>query len=80
MAIQRISKITASSKKSWQDALKAGLDRANKTLRNLEEIRVLDQKVTVKNGKIDQYWVTLEIIFTLEEPTTTKTTTRRRKK
>jgi len=80
MAVQRISKITASSKKSWQDALKAGLDRANKTLRNLEEIRVLDQKVTVKNGKIDQYWVTLEIIFTLEEPATTKTTTRRRKK
>ena len=83
MAVQRVSKITASSKKGWQEALKAGLDRANKTLRNLEEIRVLDQKVTIKNGKIDEYWVTLEIVFTLEEPKTTttkKAATRGRKK
>lgn len=79
MAVQRVTKITASSPKGWQEALKAGLDRANKTLRNLEEIRVIDQKVTIKNGKIDEYWLTLEIVFTLENPDS-KTTTRRRKK
>jgi len=70
MAVRRVTKISASSKKGWQDALRVGLARANKTLRNLTEITVLDQKVTVKKGAIDEYWVTLEIEFTLEEPKT----------
>lgn len=67
MAIARVTKITASSPDGWEEALKAGLERANKTLRNLTEIRVIDQKATIKDSKIDEYVLTLEIVFVLED-------------
>jgi len=67
MAIARVTKITASSPDGWEAALKAGLERANKTLRNLTEIRVVDQKAIVKDAKIDEYVLTLEIVFVLED-------------
>jgi flavin-binding protein dodecin len=67
MAITRVAKVTASSPKSWEDALKVALERANKTIRNLTEVRVIEEKATIKNGKINEYVVTLEIDFVLEE-------------
>ncbi|MCX7703748.1 MAG: dodecin family protein [Planctomycetota bacterium] len=67
MAITRVAKVSASSPKGWEAALKVALERANKTLRNLREIDVISQKATIKDGKIDEYVVELEIIFELEE-------------
>lgn len=67
MAVARVTKITASSPDGWEAALKAGLERANKTLRNLTEIRVIDQKAVIKDSKIDEYVLTLEIVFVLED-------------
>jgi hypothetical protein len=67
MAVARITKIVASSQKSFDDAVKEGLKRANKTLRGLIGLHVLEQKCRIEDGKIAEYRVTLEITFILED-------------
>ena len=64
--IARISEIIAASPVSFDEAIKAGFKRANKTLRGITGMRVLEQRVSVKDDVIDEYRVRLEVIFVLE--------------
>ena len=66
MAVARVSKITASSEKSFQDATEEGLKRATKTLRGVTGFEVMSLKGKVDSGKITEYRVTLEVTFILE--------------
>jgi len=66
MAVARVSKITASSEKSFQDATEEGLKRATKTLRGVTGFEVMSLKGKVDNGKVIEYRVTLEVTFILE--------------
>jgi flavin-binding protein dodecin len=66
MAVASVSKITAASSKSFDDAVKEGLARASKTLRGITGLHVLEQKASVTKGKIAEYRVTMEITFVLE--------------
>jgi dodecin len=66
MAVARVSKITAASSKSFQEATEEGLARATKTLRGVTGFEVLSLKGKVDEGKITEYRVTLEITFILE--------------
>lgn len=52
MSVARVTEITASSKKSFEDALNVGIARACETLKNVEGAWVQDQKVIIKGGKI----------------------------
>lgn len=67
MSVARITEITAESSKSFEDAIQAGISRANKTLKNVKGAWVKDQKVTIDNGKISAYRVSLKVTFVLEE-------------
>ncbi|HEV8673098.1 MAG TPA: dodecin family protein [Methylomirabilota bacterium] len=67
MAVASVTKITASSPRSWQDAVNEGLKRANKTLRGLTGLYVVEQKAHIEKGKITEYRVTMEITFILED-------------
>ena len=67
MAIAKITEIQASSKKSFEDAVNAGISRADKTLRNLTGAWVKSQKVKVEKGKITEYRVLLKVTFILSE-------------
>jgi hypothetical protein len=66
MAVASVSKITAASTKSFDDAVKEGLARASKTLRGITGLHVVEQKASVSKGKIAEYRVTMEITFILE--------------
>jgi dodecin len=66
MAVARVSKITASSEKSFQDATEEGLKRATKSLRGVTGFEVMSLKGKVENGKIVEYRATLEVTFILE--------------
>ncbi len=66
MAVARVTKITASSPKSFQDAVKDGLKRASQSLRGITGLEVVSQKAKVEKGKIVEYRVTMEITFVLE--------------
>ena len=59
--------ITSSSKKSFQDAIEKGIDRATKTLKNVEGAWIQDQKVVVEDGKIAAYRVNMKVTFILAE-------------
>jgi len=66
MAVARVTEIIASSKKSFDDAIKQGVSRASKTLKNVEGAWVKDQKLVLKNGKIAEYRVALKVTFVLK--------------
>jgi flavin-binding protein dodecin len=65
-AVARVTKITAASNKSFQDAVESGLKRAAKTLRGITGLEVVEQKAKVEGGKIAEYRATIEITFILE--------------
>ena len=65
MAVARITEITASSKKSFEDATRLGIARANKTLRNVMGAWIKSQKVICEKGKITEYRVTMKVTFVL---------------
>jgi dodecin len=67
MAVASVSKITAASTTSFQDAIHEGLARANKTLRGITGLHVIEEKASVKDGKIAEYRVTMEVTFILED-------------
>ncbi len=64
--IARVSEIIAGSPVSFDEAIKAGFERANRTLRNITGLRILEQRVAVEDGKISEYRVRMEVIFVLE--------------
>ncbi len=66
MAVASVSKITAASTKSFDDAVTEGLSRASKTLRGITGLHVVEQKASVTNGQIAEYRVTMELTFVLE--------------
>ncbi|QEX14966.1 hypothetical protein FRZ44_02460 [Hypericibacter terrae] len=66
MSVARVTKLTASSSKGFQDAVDAAVKRAAKTLRGITGIEVIKQKAKVSKGKIEEYRVTLEVTFILE--------------
>lgn len=66
MAVARVTKITAASTKSFQDAVQEGLKRAAKTLRGITGLEVVSQKAKVENGAIAEYRVTIEVTFVLD--------------
>lgn len=67
MSVARVTEIIASSKKSFEDAVKVGIDRACKTLDNVTGAWVQDQKVTVHKGKVVEYRVALKVTFVLKD-------------
>ena len=66
-SVARVSKITAASTKGFDDAVRSGLERAAKTLRGITGLHVIEQKVAVKNGKLAEFRVTMEVTFILDE-------------
>ena len=64
MSIASISEIKASSKVSFDDAIKQGVRRATSTLRNVKSAWVQNQDVSIdENGEITEYRVQLKVTF-----------------
>ena len=66
-SIAKTTEIIASSTKSFDDAVQAGIERACKTLDNVTGAWIQDQRVLVKENKITEYRVTLKITFILTD-------------
>ena len=67
MAIAKVTEITASSTVSFEDALKQGIARADKTLNGIEGAWIQEQKVIVKGGQIVEYRVNMKVTFVLND-------------
>jgi flavin-binding protein dodecin len=68
MSVARITEIKAASTKSFDDAIREGVARAVKTLKNVKSAWIADQDVRVDDdGNIAEYRVHLKITFILED-------------
>ena len=67
MSVARVTEITASSSKSFDHAVKKGIGRAHKTLKNVKGAWVEDQKLTCKDGKVTSYVVRMKVTFVLKD-------------
>ncbi len=68
MAIARVTEVKAGSKISFEDAIKKGIARANKTLKNVKSAWIMDEEVLVDaKGKITEYRVHMKITFLLAD-------------
>ena len=68
MSVAKVSEITASSSKSFEDAIQSGINRATKTLDRVQGAWVKDQEVGVDDtGKIVEYKVRMKVTFILKD-------------
>jgi flavin-binding protein dodecin len=67
MSVAKVSEISATSPKSFEDAIQQGIGRASKTLRNVRSAWIKEQHVRCDNGKIVEYQVNLMVTFVLDE-------------
>ncbi len=65
--VARVTEITASSTKSFEDAVRQGVSRASKTLDNITGAWIDGQKVVVADGEVTEYRVTMKITFVLKD-------------
>ena len=67
MTVARITEISSVSSDCFQDAIVQGVERANKTLKNVKGAWVKDQEVMIDKGRVTGYKVILKVTFILSD-------------
>jgi flavin-binding protein dodecin len=67
MSVAKVSEISSTSTRSFEDAIQQGLSRANKTLRNVRSAWIKEQTVRCEGGKITEYQVNMMVTFVLDD-------------
>jgi flavin-binding protein dodecin len=67
MAVARVTEITSSSAKSFEDAMMMGIERATQTLENVTGAWIKDQEVVIDGDRISEYRVRLKVTFVLNK-------------
>lgn len=67
MSIAKVSEISATSTKSFEEAITQGIERANKTLRNVRSAWIKEQQVRVTKGAITEYQVNMMVTFVIDD-------------
>jgi flavin-binding protein dodecin len=65
MSVARITEISAASTIGFEDAIKTGIDRAVKTLKNVKGAWIQDQEIVVDEDKVTEYRVHMKVTFIL---------------
>lgn len=66
MSVAKIIEISSTSTEGFEDAIRDGLERASKTVKNIQGAWVKEQRVRVRGGKVAEYQVNLEVTFVLD--------------
>ena len=67
MSVARVTEISSTSDKSFEDAIKQGISRAAKTLRNVKGAWIKEQQIDIEGETITRYRVNMLITFVLED-------------
>ncbi|MDQ3871652.1 MAG: dodecin family protein [Chloroflexota bacterium] len=67
MSVARVSEISVTSTKGFEDAIQQGIERATKTLRNVRSAWIKEQEVKVEGNRVSEYQVTMLVTFVLED-------------
>jgi hypothetical protein len=65
--VAKVTEISATSKSGFEDAIKEGLARAHKTIRNMKSAWVKEQTVRIEKGKVTEYQVNMLVTFVLDD-------------
>lgn len=77
-SVYRVTELIGTSSRSWEEAAKNAVETAAKTLRDLRVGEVVEQDMTIENGKVTTYRVKLNVSFKyLPEESPAKRSTRR---
>lgn len=66
MSVAKVVELTSESTQSFEDAINKGIERAEKSLKNVRGAWISEQKVNVDNGKVKSYRVNMRVSFVLE--------------
>jgi flavin-binding protein dodecin len=66
MSVAKVTEITSSSTKSFEDAISSGISRASKTLDSIQGAWIKEQKVVCDGENITEYRVTMKVTFVLK--------------
>ncbi len=66
MTIAKIIEVSSDSAVSFQDAIESGIQRAERTVKNVKGAWISEQKLTIENGKITNYRVMMRLSFVIE--------------
>lgn len=68
MSVARVTEIKSTSTKSFDDAIRTGLARANKKLQNMKSAWIENQEVMLdKKGNVAEYRVQMKVTFVLTD-------------
>lgn len=67
MSVAKVSEISATSTKSFEDAINGGLARAHKTIRNIKSAWIKEQQVRLEKGQIVEYQVNMMLTFVIDD-------------
>ncbi len=67
MSVARVTELSATSEKSFEDAINQGVARATKTLRNVKGAWVKEHQVRIDGNQIVEYQVNMQITFVLDD-------------
>lgn len=59
--------LTGTSSTGIEDAIQNAVKLANKTVRNMRWIEVVETRGHIENGKVNQWQVTMKLGFTIDE-------------
>ena len=63
MSVAKVIEVSATSAKSFEDAINQGIARACDSVKNVRGAWIKEQKVTVEGGKINAYRVNMQVTF-----------------
>lgn len=66
MSVAKTVEITASSTKSFEDAIRHGVKKTAQTVSNIEGVWVKGQKCIVRDGEIAEFRVDLKVTFVVK--------------
>lgn len=66
-SVARVTELSVTSDKSFEDAIQQGIQRATQTLRNVSGAWVKEQQVMISDNNITGYKVNMLITFVLDD-------------
>ena len=66
MSVAKVTEISSSSSKSFEDAIQQGITRAGKTIHGMQSAWVNEQKVVISDGQVTEWRVNMKVTFVLD--------------
>ncbi len=67
MSVAKNIEITSTSTVGFEDAVKKGIERASRTIKNIRGAWIKEQKVNISDGQVTEYVVMMILTFVLSD-------------